>query len=325
MSTRRRPRLKRVTTIRKSKMTSITTANTNHYRNPFNEITRLSNHPLAQALFVTYLIFTLNYCTAHGAATSPQDVNPAFSIISNVVSSGSLALPTANGTAPLSNQFYIKVIHNDSKSNLSYVNIMPVNYPNHNEPRIDLRYTSKYPYVSLDERAPNNTVVAVVVVDDPDNGPSGEVSLSIEHGNELNHFRLVSTGYSNTIQVNGAPLSKHRVPEYNLLIVARDHGIPPRSSNITLVIKLTTSTHQLATNAPLEPQPNLKPPVTDLMYVGAMLVVIFSALIFLIIIGCALVQRPKSKKGPPPRATSATNSRIHPSTDHCFCLGLSNL
>lgn len=217
---------------------------------------------------------------------------------------------------------------------MAYVSITPINYTNLHEPRIELRYQSKYPFVSLDERTPNNTVVAAVVVNDEDSGPNGETSLSIEHGNELGHFKLVSTTFTNTIQVNGAPLSKQRVPEYNLTIVARDHGSPPKSSSSNLVIKLYQSSAPSQTyigtaNAPLEPQPSLKPPVTDLMYVGAMLVVIFSALVFLIIIGCALVQRPKNKphKGlPPSRATSATNSRLHP-TDQCsaYCLGLTNL
>lgn len=193
------------------------------------------------------------------------------------------------------------------------------------EPRIELRYQSNYPFVSLDERTPNNTVVAAVVVSDPDSdAPNGDTSLAIEAGNELGHFKLISTQYTNTIQVNGAPLSKQRVPEYNLTIVARDHGSPPKSSSVNLVIKLNSSP-SIGFNAPLEPQQSLKPPVTDYMYVGLMLVVIFSALIFLIIIGCALLQRPNNKKGPPPRATSsAATSRLH-SNEHCNCFGLTDL
>lgn len=230
-----------------------------------------------------------------------------------------------NSTSINNPQYVIKLIHSDSKNNLAYVSILPVNYTNLHEPRIELRYQSNFPFVNLDERTPNNTVVAAVVVNDEDSGPNGETSLSIENGNELNHFKLVSTQYTNTIQVNGAPLSKYRVPEYNLTIVARDHGSPSKSSAVNLVIKLNTSSPPYGINAPLEPQPSLKPPVTDYMYVGMMLVVIFSALIFLIIIGCALLQRPKNKKGPPPRATSSSaTSRLHPS-EHCHCLGLTDL
>lgn len=166
----------------------------------------------------------------------------------------------------------------------SIVNIIPITVANNYEPRIELRYQSSAPYVTLDDKSPNNTVVAGVVVFDEDSGPSGETSLSLEHGNELNHFQLVSTSLSNTIRVNGAPLSRSRVPEYNLTIVARDHGQPQKSSSVNLIIKLLESNQE----TPL-PQ-HSKPPVTNLIYIGAMLVIIFSSLIFLIIIACAVAQ-----------------------------------
>lgn len=191
---------------------------------------------------------------------------------------------------------------------------------NLHEPRIELRYQSLYPYVSIDERTPNNTAIAAVIVNDEDIGPSGETNLTVEHGNELGHFKLVRTDFTNTIQVAGAPLSRYRVPEYNLTIVARDHGSPPKSSAVNLVIKLNASTPN---QMHLDAQPSLKPPVTDLMYIGATLVVIFFALICLIILGCALVQRPSAKKGPPPtrapRAHTTSPHRIYPA-DRCVCL-----
>lgn len=213
---------------------------------------------------------------------------------------------SASSTGPNGMQYAIKFIQHDQKNNIAYVNISPVNITNLHEPRIELRYQSKHPFVSIDERTPNNTVVAAVVVNDEDSGPSGETSLSIDHGNDLGHFKLVSTQFTNTIQVNGAPLSKHRVPEYNLTIVARDQGSPPKSSAVNLVIKLMTNPTQNvgAFNAP--PEPPFKPPVTDFMFVGVMLVVIFFFLIVVLIIGCAVVQRPKGKKALPPRTTSAT-------------------
>lgn len=250
---------------------------------------------------------------------------PASSSVKMDAAEGPLIeVPIDTKTVGNSN-LYIKLVSNDSKNNFALIKILQVNNTNLHEPRIELRYQSKYPFVSLDERAPNNTLVAAVVVEDGDSGPSGETSLTIEHGNELNHFKLVSTQFTNTIQVNGAPLSRQRVPEYNLTIVARDHGSPSRSSAVNLVIKLNTSTYPMGHNSPLEPQPSLKPPVTDLMYVGGMLVFVFSCLIFLIIIGCAIVQRPKSKKGPPPRINSSTNSRHHHHNDPYLCLGLTNL
>ena len=269
---------------------------------------------------------------------APDGSNGAIiQAISQLAASGQMQInqTAANPAAGAnSNQFVIKFIHNDTKNHMAYVQITPVNYTNMHEPRIELRYQSKYPFVSLDERAPNNTVVAAVVVYDEDSGPNGETSLSIEHGNEMGHFKIVSTSYTNTIQVCGAPLSKLRNPEYNLTIVARDHGSPPKSSSTNLIIKLQTSTASPIYGIMDPPASSLKPPVTDLMYVGAMLVFIFFALLFLIIIGCALVQRPKNKthKGagggslPTQRATSASNSRIHPS-DQCsvYCHRMTNI
>lgn len=191
--------------------------------------------------------------------------------------------------------FVFRVLHLDHKENKTYLSLESVNPStannNQHEPRIELRYQSKHPFASIDERAPINTVVAAIIVSNDDGKINNEdFTCSIEYGNELGHFKLVSTQHTNTIQVAASPLSKQLVPEYNLTIVARDHSTPPKSSSTNLVIKVNTS-------APLEPQPSLKPPVTDLMYFGLMLVVIFSALILILIIGCALVQRPSAKKG----------------------------
>lgn len=158
--------------------------------------------------------------------------------------------------------------------------------------------------MSLDERSPNKTVVAIVFVSDEDTGPGGETDLAIEGGNELGHFRLVVTSLSNTIQVNGAPLSRQSIPEYNLTLVARDRGSPSKMSAVTLAIKLTSLPHA---QVPLDPLPAFRPPlVSELIYAGTMLVILFSASVFFIIIGCALVQKPRCKKPPMP-TTAVTN------------------
>lgn len=177
---------------------------------------------------------------------------------------------------------------------------------NWHEPRIELRYNSRNRFVSLDERSPNKTVVAIVFVSDEDSGSGGETDLAIEGGNELGHFRLVVTALSNTIQVNGAPLSRHSIPEYNLTLVARDRGTPSRMSAVTLAIKLTSSS---SAQLPLDPLPAFRPPlVSELIYAGTMLVILFSASVFFIIIGCALVQKPRGKKPPLPTNTNNTTS-----------------
>lgn len=274
---------------------------------------RLQNHLLLK--FLTGTLFPL---LLHGF----QQSHNHHQMVARAETAIGATTMIMNGTIPTGNQQYVvmKILSSDTKTNQTLIQMIPVSDKNSYEPRIVLKYQSRFPYVSISENTPNDTVVAAVIAKDEDPGPSGSVSLSIEQGNELGHFKLVSTPLTNTIQVSGAPLSRARVPEYNLTIVARDHGQPQKLSSVNLVIKLDTST----LTPLLEPQTSLRPPVTDLMYVGGMLVAIFSALIIFIIAGCALVQRPSNKKGPPPRAASSTNSRLHPS-DHCLCLGLTNL
>lgn len=226
-----------------------------------------------------------------------------------------IKIPSIESQIPIANatlgNFVMQIMHQDPVNKIAYVTLTPANTTNMHEPRIELRYQSKHPYVDIDEKMPNNTLVAAVIVNDEDTGPSGDVTLSIEHGNELNHFKLVRTTLTNTIQVNGAPLSKYKNPVYNLTIVARDQGSPPKSSAVNLVIYIQNGS---GVSAPLEP--NLKPPVRDFMYIGLMLVVVFSALILVLIISCALVRRPKSKAAPP-RTTSTR-------PDHCLYLGQTN-
>lgn len=174
---------------------------------------------------------------------------------------------------------------------------------NLHEPRIALRYNSKDRFVYLDETSPNNTVLAIVFVADEDTGLNGETSVAIEGGNELGHFKLVSTHISNTIQVNGAPLSKRIVPEYNLTLRARDRGMPPKMSTVNLLIKLTSSPPAEAHEPPLAFKP---PPISDLIHAGTMLIIIFSASVFFVIIGCALAQKPRGKKPGPLLAPMTT-------------------
>lgn len=195
-----------------------------------------------------------------------------------------------NGT----NQFVIELIHNDAQNGRAYVTIKKVNYTNLHEPRIDLRYFLKTdsPYATIDEKSPNGTVVAAVVAKDDDVGVNGQTTITIENGNELNHFKLVSTPLTNTVQVNGAPLNRQRVSEYNLTIVAKDHGTPPRSTSANLIIKLTN----------LQPLPTAPDPSAylttqnDLMYIGTVLVFVFFCIVVVIICGCALAHSPKRKK-----------------------------
>lgn len=257
----------------------------------------------------------------HRAGSISINANNPTALLDASHSGASTATSAASG-----NPYQLRLLTKPDESGMLYVNLVPVNYTNHHEPSVDVRYQSKYPYVTIDEKLPNNTVVAAVVVSDADIGPSGEVDLAIEQGNELGHFKLVCTPNTNTIQINGAPLSKHRMPEYNLTIVARDRGQPPKSSSVNLVIKVNASTSSyllMNPNLSPEPLPSSKQPINDLIYVGTMLVIIFSVVISIIIIACALVRRPTIKKSPPPRTTSTINSIMK--NDRFHRLGQTNL
>lgn len=191
--------------------------------------------------------------------------------------------------------------------------------PNNHDPRIEIKYlqknkqeqqSQKFPFVSLDEKAPNNTVVVGISASDEDGTP---VSLAIEQGNELQHFKLVETKLTTTIQVNGAPLSRAQKADYNLTIVARDSGYPQRSSTANLVIKLNAS----SSHAPITQDfQGSKQVSNDYMHVGKMLVLIFFAFIGIIMAGCCLVRRPSNSKKPHSPSTQPT-STIHPH-DHRY-------
>lgn len=109
---------------------------------------------------------------------------------------------------------------------------------NDHDPVIKFRHLSLSGNVSVDENAPINLVVAAISVEDPDHGLNGQTSIQITRGNELGHFRMEMTGNSMIIRVNHS-LSRENVPMYNLTIVARDYGAPPRSSTVNLVIQVS--------------------------------------------------------------------------------------
>lgn len=223
---------------------------------------------------------------------------------------------------PGANPFQLKIIHHDTLKDVIYVSLLPVEPPNEHEPRIELRSQfqvgSRYPYITLDERAPNDTFVVAVVVSDPDPGPRGQVDVSIDSGNEAADFKLIklvtaSNLYS--VLVNRAPLSRARCQEYNLNIVAKDRGLPPKSSSLNLVIKINATSSSSQTNGGaiggqwsstipasvtgpmLEPihMQHSKHATNELIDIANKLVSLFIILVFLIMLTCALVHKSQTE------------------------------
>ncbi|XP_064092540.1 cadherin-related tumor suppressor-like [Macrobrachium nipponense] len=107
---------------------------------------------------------------------------------------------------------------------------------NDHDPVVNFRYfPNTADFATVDEDAQNGTVVAAVSVIDADEGPNGETVVEIRAGNELNHFRLESSGELDIVRVDGV-LDREKIRKYNVTIVATDKGTPPRSSTAFLII-----------------------------------------------------------------------------------------
>ncbi|XP_069510308.1 protocadherin-10-like isoform X2 [Ambystoma mexicanum] len=98
------------------------------------------------------------------------------------------------------------------------------------------------------EDAPSGTVIAVISVLDRDSGENGRVDCVIAgsvpfllHPSYQNYYTLVTAG----------PLDREAVPEYNVSVSARDHGLPPLMTRKTLTVQVT----DVNDNAPTFVQP----------------------------------------------------------------------
>ncbi|XP_023246890.1 cadherin-related tumor suppressor [Copidosoma floridanum] len=120
-----------------------------------------------------------------------------------------------------------------------------VNLLDSNDHDPEIRFTYFPPtsgFATVDENAAKGSIVAAIGVIDADEGLNSETSIEIRAGNELRHFEL--TGYNDDeasaqsfrlVRVNGK-LDREEIPKYNLTIVARDRGNPPRSATAYLAI-----------------------------------------------------------------------------------------
>ncbi|CAH1264999.1 FAT4 [Branchiostoma lanceolatum] len=105
------------------------------------------------------------------------------------------------------------------------VDVRPVN-------EHDPVFTSESYNVSVQENVTVGTVLLQVAASDADSGMDGEVTLSIEAGNEDKTFAVdATTGALQTV----APLDRETTPSYTLTIVAQDGGVSPTRSASTTV------------------------------------------------------------------------------------------
>ena len=110
----------------------------------------------------------------------------------------------------------------------AFINITLVN--EHNPQFIRDNYS-----VSIEENEPADTEVGIANFGafDNDDGRDGEISYSIYSGNDLQHFSInASSGaiYTDVI------LDSEIISSYQLVVVATDNGVPPRSGTVSVQI-----------------------------------------------------------------------------------------
>ena len=91
--------------------------------------------------------------------------------------------------------------------------------------------------VTISDAKPEGSNVTDFEATDRDEGQDGRIDYSITAGNEDGFFDISGMGFGEVI-VQRSPILPHT---YTLTITATDHGAPPRSTNATLIIRVTTS------------------------------------------------------------------------------------
>ncbi|XP_072573585.1 protocadherin gamma-A12-like isoform X24 [Paramormyrops kingsleyae] len=103
---------------------------------------------------------------------------------------------------------------------------------NDNSPLIDFMSSSK----SIPEDSPQDTVVAILKVLDPDSENNGKVHCLIQ---ETMPFTIRSTLNGFYSLVTALPLDRETESEYNISVICTDEGIPSLSSSVTLSLKIS--------------------------------------------------------------------------------------
>ena len=113
----------------------------------------------------------------------------------------------------------------------AFINISSVNEYN---PRFIMADYS----VSIEENQPAGTEINITNFRafDNDNGRDGEISYSIDSGNELEHFSINTT---TGVLFANVMLDSENIPSYQLLVVATDDGISPRNGAVSVQISVT--------------------------------------------------------------------------------------
>ncbi|XP_066572795.1 protocadherin-12 [Amia ocellicauda] len=117
---------------------------------------------------------------------------------------------------------------------------------NDNAPNILVTWAPQDSDVALvSEASTVETFLALVMVSDADSGDNGKVHCQIKHGQ--GHFRLKKIHRDNYMIVTSAVLDRESKTEYNLTLIAEDHGTP----RLTFIEHLTVHVLDENDNAPV--------------------------------------------------------------------------
>ena len=91
--------------------------------------------------------------------------------------------------------------------------------------------------VTISDTKPIGSNVTDFEATDRDEGQDGRIDYAITAGNQDEFFDISGMGFGEVV-VHRIPILPHT---YTLTITATDRGTPPRSTNATLIIRVTTS------------------------------------------------------------------------------------
>uniref|UniRef100_A0A8D3B967 Cadherin domain-containing protein n=1 Tax=Scophthalmus maximus TaxID=52904 RepID=A0A8D3B967_SCOMX len=103
---------------------------------------------------------------------------------------------------------------------------------NDNKPVVNILSKSD----SIPENSPQNTVIVIFSVLDPDSGNNGQVNCKI---NDYVPFTITSSSNDFYSLVTDSELDRERASEYNITVTCSDEGVPSLSSSVTLTLQIS--------------------------------------------------------------------------------------